>query len=481
MKNMRLIFVLIHLISTLLSYHADAQITILFPRPPPKHVVIDFEEDEIIVVKRKPEENPEVVTLTPKESEINHRRYPINPSISNRFFEGTDLNDRPMTGLTKQEIEDLTNNKILIMSSKAADELKELSDDLNKELKDVSIQFAFDDEVQEFIQLHITQQTLEQLSENGALIDELNINVNTDDKAQFSKLLDVQFDNPKNLVFQSHRAQELNDLKERLDQTKPQVIYKQIAKKEAYVHLQKADRNYVIGFPTIADVNFDTARLMLDIVTDFVPIISEAKDAIRGFAGKDPITGESIGSFERGFALGCLGLAFVTLGGSRYFKGLLKKALIHSDEALGISKGQLRKSLNIRAALKGHKARVLLEGHKDGVVLIGRDMENVKKVAAELRAEGIDVRIFDGEVEIGKEVKEEWLDDIKRSKSKGGWLEDDYIINNTKIFPKNKEWINERMLEGYNVVDLGNYKGDNSVFYDMELAEVGKFKEAWKR
>lgn len=41
--------------------------------------------------------------------------------------------------------------------------------------------------------------------------------------------------------------------------------------------------------------------------------------------------------------------------------------------------------------------------------------------------------------------------------------------------------MNQRMREGYNVVDLGNYKGDASVFYDMELEEVRKFKEAWNR
>lgn len=115
----------------------------------------------------------------------------------------------------------------------------------------------------------------------------------------------------------------------------------------------------------------------------------------------------------------------------------------------------------------GTKAVQIRQGTNDKVAVIGRDMDTVRPYAAELKAKGYDVEIFDGDT-VPDAARSEWAQ-IKKS---GKWLTEDEIPQ-TENYKANGVWADKLVRENYTVIDIGSPAGAGpSQFYKLELSKL---------
>ena len=109
--------------------------------------------------------------------------------------------------------------------------------------------------------------------------------------------------------------------------------------------------------------------------------------------------------------------------------------------------------------------KVLQTGTNGKVAVIGRSMGAVEVYAADLRATGSNVELFDKSV-ISESAQKEWTS-LKEFYPNGRIP--DEVVPNTLMFKENEAWIGKLKSDGYSVVDSGNpLQMGRSVFYEME-------------
>jgi hypothetical protein len=116
--------------------------------------------------------------------------------------------------------------------------------------------------------------------------------------------------------FRSDHKDELESLRARLNIALPRSPQQADAKSTGYVLLDAADDAYVKSDVALGDRIVKIAKITIDIATDIIPLTAIPKDFYRAVVGKDPRTGESLATWERGLAAGLLAVGLVTLGAS---------------------------------------------------------------------------------------------------------------------------------------------------------------------
>jgi uncharacterized protein DUF6861 len=111
----------------------------------------------------------------------------------------------------------------------------------------------------------------------------------------------------------------------------------------------------------------------------------------------------------------------------------------------------------------GAKPVRIKQGTNDKVAVMGRNMSYVRAEAAELRAKGYDVEIFDGN-NIPKDAVDDW-----GRRTEGGQRVSDEEVVTTPMYEANKAWAEKLRDQGYTVVDMGDPAGKGpSKFYEIE-------------
>lgn len=189
--------------------------------------------------------------------------------------------------------------------------------------------------------------------------------------------------------------------------------------------------------------------------------------------------GESVSENEKLF-LGVSAVLSVIPGGtivSTTLKNIRRLEKVAPKLARGI--GAALKTRNLPLDLAHLNPSLVIAGKGEKVAVIGRQMkekDGLKGVIAfteHLKStKGIDARFFAP----SKDAVADWNKAIEINIARGGngWLKP-HEVKQTLTFKENFEWIQKLKNEGYSVIDIGFKKdlNDTSVFYEMELIELG--------
>lgn len=396
---------------------------------------------------------------------------------NNRFVSNKDETGR--AGLTSKEIDALNDKKITEMSEKAAKESQNLDQKFNDSVEQIKNhlpnQSQNNDEKIQPGDFDVTGH----IDDQQPLKDELTQYLNETEQDQMNQYYDLDFRNHENLVFKSDLGLELNRYKNRLDHANVKNSYRQSFKNEAYKQLSRADQYQIKGQHESAEAAFEVAKFLTDLATDFIAPVSIAKDLIRLFSGIDPMSGDKIGSLERGLAFAGIVLAATTLGMGSGIKSAIQKTFFKSEKVIGVVEKdfQLGKRIGAIVESKYPKAQITHTGTHKGTIIIGRDMNMVRDAHKSLSEANIETRIFDGDVEVGREVISKWEKmKINYSKTPTRRIPDEIVVRDAEIYKVDESWIKDRLKEGFNVLDLGSYTDKQSVFYEMEKRVVKEFQ-----
>ncbi len=419
------------------------------------------------------------------ESSANTRRGSVNADgvangeyESNRFLPEGTKNESDNIGLTIKEIEALNDKKIVEMSEKAAKYSQHLDQQFNESIEHIKNNLSTNSQDGSSIITPADFDISTPINNQQPLKDELGQFLNQTEQDQMNQYFDLDFRNNENMVFKSDLGPALNNYKKRLDQVNVKNSYRQSFKNEAYKQLGRADQYQLKGQHESAEAAFEIAKFLTDLATDFIAPVSIAKDLIRLFAGTDPISGDKIGSLERGFAFGGIILAAATLGVGSGIKSAIQKTLLKSEKVIGVVEKdfQLGKYIGAIVESKYPKANIAHTGTHKGTFIIGRDMSMVRDAHKSLGEANVETRIFDGDVEVSFEARQQW-DDLKLEFAKNEKrVPEEVIRSNTKIYKENKSWLLEKLENGYSVLDLGSYTEKRSEFYEMEKVVIKEFQ-----
>lgn len=136
----------------------------------------------------------------------------------------------------------------------------------------------------------------------------------------FKSLLDYQY--------QSHQKAELNKIRSDHADFKPQSPQAYNAYKAGLNALINADNAYIINDEQTGTFYKESAKVLLDVATDIIPITSIPKDLYRLFVGKDPFSGSEIPAFDRLMAGGFVFLTVASAGTLSFMRGLREAKVI---------------------------------------------------------------------------------------------------------------------------------------------------------
>uniref|UniRef100_UPI00056EF2F0 hypothetical protein n=1 Tax=Zooshikella ganghwensis TaxID=202772 RepID=UPI00056EF2F0 len=141
-----------------------------------------------------------------------------------------------------------------------------------------------------------------------------------------------------------------------------------------------------------------------------------------------------------------------------------------------LSTSQIKEISNL--SFQGVKTQRILVGNNGKVAVIGRSMGQIEKrgeygvvdFARKLREKGYETELF-----AGKQIKQEWFDEIASlRKEHGVEILPDEIIHQTTFYKENIKWAQKLRKEGYTVIDIGNpnNKTDLGPFYSGEINAI---------
>lgn len=279
----------------------------------------------------------------------------------------------------------------------------------------------------------------------------------------------------------------------------------------------------------IAMVNL--SRKLTDLISSQAPVVSGVRDIFESLYGHDFFTGKKLDNAQRIFkaAMGVYELATLGLLPSRFsmkaveenleslvnFYGTLKNkvGINHSlntekitevfndtkkilEEAgvtgyqgtknilgeafkIGVkTPGGLKVFQKVQKAIRdfplGLKIKRMKEGRDlDKIALIGRKMDGVvDDTAAYLKRSNIDAATFSDDA-----AWDDFVQVVKKYREKVGdpkaFLPNNEVVK-TKLYQKNKEWIQHKLDNGFTIIDMGDPQGLNvfSPFYAMEKKTV---------
>lgn len=152
--------------------------------------------------------------------------------------------------------------------------------------------------------------------------------------------------------YQSDHAKDLNQLRDRLNNSIPKSAQQADAKRVGYSLLNQTDDAYAQKDTELGDAFLTMTKVVVDIATDLIPITSAPKDLFRVLIGKDPMSGESLANWERVLAGGFFVAGIITLGGSNLVKGEIRaiaKASQLTEEEIAIASKVGRTQEEIKA------------------------------------------------------------------------------------------------------------------------------------
>lgn len=274
--------------------------------------------------------------------------------------------------------------------------------------------------------------------------------------------------------YTSHRKAQLNQVRERILSKSPRSPQQEKAKFAGLQSLIYSDVAYVQNKVSEGEFYYEIAVQLANVVADIIPSTSLVKDVYGLVVGQDLLTGEELTAAERAL---CGTFTLAQIAGTLYTAGVGAGIVAAGIKQIrNISKAN---AMAVRLSIKlaklaerfPHRISIRLPGASKTVTLIGRDMDEVRKVAKEFESEGIAVRVFDGDA-ISKEADLAW----KEAKDTYGKVPDHEIVK-LEIFKENKEWIEKAVKEGHTILDAGdNGKKTWSIFYEMEKAVVDRTK-----
>lgn len=311
-------------------------------------------------------------------------------------------------------------------------------------------------------------------------------------------LNNVHFGRPE---YKSEHARELRELHQRLDMTLARGPQQYDAKQVAYSVLRDTDKAYLEYDSELGEQLYNIAKILTDIATDIIPITSIPKDLYRALIGKEPRTGDVLAYWERVMAASFAALTVTTLGTTTAIlpavRGIVKTGKMGEAEVLSAVKlAQLIETdtkvrYAINEAIKGgvltsiehledvrqlvptiskvaHQVSIRRVGNNGKFAVIGKGMDNVKNVREKLKMDGVLAEVFEPTV-----VSEnDW---IKALKKYNGQAVPKELVTSTEIYKENQRWIEQKIADGYTILDANNPVGAaNGDFYQMELDVIRK-------
>lgn len=246
--------------------------------------------------------------------------------------------------------------------------------------------------------------------------------------------------------------------------------------------LYSAEAARIQGDLESAEYYKDLANELADVGLSLTPGISVGKDAYEALLGSSFVTGEELDGFSRGMAI--IGVA--TVGGGNYLKiagkfgiklaGKIVKLLSTENKAAS-SLRRLRKIGDFEKAVvkeaielaekHGVQVNAIYPGKSGEYVIIGRDMNKVREARAALEKH-TKVMVFDGEGVISKSARQDWDLMVLEFSKKGSRVPPE-VVKSSEMYRQNKKWLNDAILKGHTIIDLGNPFNSHSDFYEMEL------------
>ena len=280
--------------------------------------------------------------------------------------------------------------------------------------------------------------------------------------------------------FASEQKEKLNTVRRDLLSKAPRSPQQKNAKAAGLLSLQYSDMAYIDGQKDEGDFYYEMGVQLASIVTDLVPATALVKDVYGLLVGKDLLTGDELSAFERSL---CGTFALAQIVGSLYTAGIGTSMVAAGIKQIrNITKANataVRLSMKLAKIAEKipHRVSIALPGHSKSVVLIGRNMDLVRAMRAELEKENVLVKIFDGPV-ISEKAIVAWKKAAEAAKAVGEKIPDHEIVK-MDIFLENKEWIENMIKEGHTILDAGNPTGQEwSIFYEMEKIIVERMKQA---
>lgn len=147
---------------------------------------------------------------------------------------------------------------------------------------------------------------------------------------------------------------------------------------------------------------------------------------------------------------------------------LVEATLKSGDEIAGRTIVQIKNGTNGKTAIIGRR----MDGH-------------VNVVAAELSSQGRQVDVFNKTYQAGKtfeidgishswkSLSDDFNDLSKYARNEKGWILDSDLPN-TLMFKANKQWADNLLDRGFEILDMGYPEGltSESIFYNMELEKI---------
>ncbi|MBS1969904.1 MAG: pre-toxin TG domain-containing protein [Bdellovibrionales bacterium] len=223
--------------------------------------------------------------------------------------------------------------------------------------------------------------------------------------------------------YQSDHKDELDKLRDRLNNHQSQTPQQEDAKRVGYSVLNEADNAYTQNDQELGNGLLNAGKILVDIATDMIPLTSAPKDFYRAFVGKDPMTGEPLATWERAVAGGFFVVGIVTLGGSNAAKPWVRaiaKIAHPAEEEINLVARNAKNRSSFEALAKRLKDRFknikFLDGAKENQRLIKERnyvklawSESKPVVSAQTKSEQQFVRFFQN----GKDMHGSWVADAK--------------------------------------------------------------------
>lgn len=225
---------------------------------------------------------------------------------------------------------------------------------------------------------------------------------------------------------------------------------------------------------TLLDVGVDIINIPTDIV-NFVGVGLGAYDDAATWLDKERIIPYAYSTMGMGKAMGTTRSVMSEMGLG--LKSLGRSGIVSSK--FSFTSAQLDEMSNLNA--HGIKAQKILVGDNGKVAVIGRSMGDLKNssrggeagvvdYARQLRAQGYDTELF-----AGKQIKQEWFNEIDELRDLHGMdMLPDEIIHQTTFFNENIKWAQKLRQQNYTVIDIGNPNGKPNIgpFYGGEYEAI---------